>query len=73
MADKNLTCCICGCEYNGNGNSPLPIDKDPHHRCCDICNEKVVMPARYIELWETLSHTHCTASDSRSEILKRSW
>ena len=49
MAGKNLTCCICGHEYNGHGNDPHPLDKTPGARCCDYCYEKKVIVARYME------------------------
>ena len=38
-------CCICGKEFYGYGNNPEPIQSEG--RCCDDCNEKYVIPARF--------------------------
>lgn len=35
------TCCICGCDIEGFGNNPFPISDEG--RCCDDCNNKVIM------------------------------
>ena len=43
-------CCICGKEFEGWGNNPYPVVKDEDARCCDECNDEVVIPARIIEL-----------------------
>ena len=43
---KNI-CCICGEEYEGDGNNPAPVSEKG--RCCNACNLKFVIPAR-IEL-----------------------
>ena len=37
------TCCICGMEFEGNGNNAAPV-KDGI--CCDACNSTVVVPER---------------------------
>lgn len=37
-------CCICGKEFYGWGNNPMPIEKDGV--CCDECNMNKVIPAR---------------------------
>jgi hypothetical protein len=39
-------CSICGGTYAGFGNDPAPIVNDPGARCCDVCNQTVVIPAR---------------------------
>ena len=36
-------CNICKAPYNGYGNNAAPV-KDG--RCCDICNQTIVIPAR---------------------------
>ena len=47
-----MKCCICGCEINDDfGNNPEPVmpgenDKGELNRCCDMCNSRVVIPAR---------------------------
>lgn len=47
-----MKCCICGKEFEGQGNNANPV-KDG--TCCDDCNENVVLPARIgwikIENW----------------------
>jgi len=45
MNEKHI-CCICGEEFEGFGNNPYPVNKDENARCCDICNDTVVIPAR---------------------------
>lgn len=47
-AEHKFICCLCGKETHGYGNDPWPLDKDPFgdEECCDICNEKKVIPAR---------------------------
>lgn len=37
-------CCICGKPFEGFGNNPEPIKSSG--RCCDECNENVVLPER---------------------------
>ncbi len=37
-------CCICGKEILGPGNNPAPVATGG--RCCDKCNESVVIPER---------------------------
>lgn len=45
-------CCFCGCKIEQHvsgwveGNNPAPADNRPGARCCDICNETIVMPVR---------------------------
>ena len=49
MEEKH-TCCICGQEFTGYGNNPYPVNSDEDARCCDDCNDTVVIPARLGEL-----------------------
>ena len=42
----NNVCCICGKPFTGWGNNPYPVNSDEDARCCDICNDRVVIPAR---------------------------
>jgi hypothetical protein len=39
-------CSICGGTFTGYGNDPAPVVNDLGARCCDICNQSVVIPAR---------------------------
>ena len=43
---KKKRCSICGKEYDGYGNNAQPVNSG---RCCDECNEKVVIPTRLHE------------------------
>jgi len=36
-----LNCCICGKPIKDYGHNPFPLKNEG--RCCDECNEKVVM------------------------------
>ena len=49
LDDENPICCICGskCE-NEWGNNPWPINTNEDARCCDICNETIVIPQRIL-------------------------
>lgn len=49
MEEKHI-CCICGQEFTGYGNNPYPVNSDEDARCCDDCNDTVVIPARLGEL-----------------------
>lgn len=42
--EKKRTCCICGCEIEGYGNNAWPVKEEG--RCCDKCNDEVVLQAR---------------------------
>lgn len=48
-----MKCCICGRECENEwGNNPYPVSKNEQDRCCDKCNDEVVIPERirlYIE------------------------
>lgn len=48
---KNPICCICGneCE-NEFGNNPWPVNNDEDARCCNVCNDTVVVPERIATL-----------------------
>ena len=39
------TCCLCGRLKNDYGNNPAPL-KPNNLKCCDDCNENIVIPAR---------------------------
>mgnify|MGYP007112574358 CR=1 FL=1 len=43
---EKFVCCICGNEFEGYGNNPAPVCDEPGMRCCDCCNEEVVIPER---------------------------
>lgn len=49
---ENPTCCFCGnpCE-NRWGNNPWPISKRESDRCCNVCNDTIVIPER-LRQWQ---------------------
>lgn len=43
-------CSICKREYEGWGNNPAPFACDRGERCCDDCNDRLVVPARMMRV-----------------------
>ena len=43
---KDDICCICGEKIEGYGNNPEPYMSAEAGQCCDLCNQKFVIPAR---------------------------
>lgn len=45
--ENTVVCCFCGrvIPY-WVSNNPYPLMQDPVSRCCDMCNEMKVIPAR---------------------------
>lgn len=46
-----VTCCICGAdiksEHGWDGtHNPWPIDHEDGERCCERCNNELVVPVR---------------------------
>lgn len=63
MKDEVFTCCICGALEAGFGNNPdgaMWLDEatkepvigkfGPNDRCCDLCDQKYVIPGRIYQL-----------------------
>ena len=48
---KKKKCCICGKEFVGWGNNPEPIKHSSVGKCCDKCNQEVVIPARLYDYY----------------------
>lgn len=46
--EAEYTCCICGDDFEGYGNNPVPYKESG--KCCDACNRKFVIPARLMQL-----------------------
>lgn len=44
--NQEKVCCICGAKFTGWGNNPWPVVEDENARCCDLCNDERVLPAR---------------------------
>lgn len=40
---EKFKCCICGSEVEEYGNNPWPLNKDEDAKCCDMCNELVIL------------------------------
>jgi hypothetical protein len=52
MIEDTWTCHICGLPHcSGFGNNPEPFG-EYEQRCCDDCNEKVVIPVRILSMSE---------------------
>ena len=57
MENTKHVCCICGKEFIGWGNNPDPVTDENGNlfpdeaRCCDDCNNNVVIPTRLAELY----------------------
>lgn len=51
MAVIKFKCCICKNTFDGFGNNPYPVSKDPDDICCDTCNLLKVLPARVQLMW----------------------
>ena len=41
--DRAYVCCLCGKLCKGYGNNPWPLSKNEDDRCCDECNNKVII------------------------------
>lgn len=41
-------CCLCGRQFNGEGNNPAPLVHHDGDVCCDECNANVVVPLRLL-------------------------
>lgn len=46
--EAEYTCCICGDDFEGYGNNPVPYKESG--KCCDACNRKFVIPARISQM-----------------------
>ena len=43
---KTGTCCLCGHRYTLYGNNPWPLSTVETDRCCRVCDNERVIPAR---------------------------
>lgn len=41
-----MICSICGEYFDGYGNNPYPVRTDEEARCCDECDNSIVLSAR---------------------------
>ena len=51
MANIGYECCICHKIFTDWGNDPWPVVKDDDARCCDACNDRVVLAARLAQMF----------------------
>jgi hypothetical protein len=49
---KKGRCCFCNIEYDNYGNDIRPLITTYGDRCCDKCNEAIVIPNR-VKFWFT--------------------
>lgn len=40
---EKIKCCICNEYFEGFGNNPAPLIEQENARCCDECNNMVVL------------------------------
>ena len=59
---KEGTCVLCGGEYSRWGNNPVPCAYVG--RCCDLCNDSKVIPARIRSVMEERRESDGTSSSS---------
>lgn len=45
-----MKCHFCGKEIEGMGNSCRGLIDDTSIRCCDECNMKIIIPARFYSM-----------------------
>lgn len=45
-ATSTNICCFCGQTFMGFGNNPYPASKNEEDRCCNDCNDDIVIPSR---------------------------
>jgi len=43
---ESFTCVLCHEEFTGFGNNPAPLVDDPDARCCNTCDQVLVIPHR---------------------------
>jgi len=51
---KVKTCWICSDDFSEWGNNPSPLGPSTE-KCCDECNNRLVIPARIRELAKAMS------------------
>jgi hypothetical protein len=43
---ETQVCCFCKEDIEGMGNNPEPLVPYDEGRCCDLCNDIIVIPER---------------------------
>lgn len=69
---KNGKCCLCGGEYTYYGNNPSPFFADDieNNRCCNLCDNTKVMPARMIMMRLQNEHFEGNAKNDIVKLFK---
>ena len=44
--EDGKNCCFCGKEITDWGNNPAPVCTIEGARCCDVCDNRFVIPIR---------------------------
>lgn len=47
-SNRQFTCCICHKVFKGFGNNPRPLVMKSGSRCCDDCNQLVILARLYV-------------------------
>jgi hypothetical protein len=55
-------CELCGEWFDGYGHNPEPLADFEEGRCCDICNDTKVIPARLAAMVEVMQVEEARAS-----------
>ena len=66
MKDKNQICVFCQKEFTEYGNNPEPIKKIEEGKCCNSCNNDIVISYRIY-----LSHLDQSIQDNKERKLKK--
>ena len=53
MSMKLIKCCICGKNFVGYGNNPYPVKTTG--KCCNLCDNTVVLVARIQQIMQDRS------------------
>lgn len=51
---ETFICCLCGKETTGWGNNPSPVVDKEGAKCCNYCNNRIVIPTRILGLTQML-------------------
>lgn len=57
LENKERTCSICKQKFTGFGHNPEPVKPYPS-RCCDSCNNGVVIPLRLFAIYHREAFAH---------------
>lgn len=49
--NNEFVCSICGNKFTGFGNNPWPVTTGDNDRCCNACDDFLVLPARLARMF----------------------